>query len=332
VNEASASGAESLVLDFADVNYISSSGLRVVLAASKAFKQNFTVKNCNPDVYGIFEMTGFTDIMDIAKSLRKISLSGCELIGRGAIGSVYRIDDENIVKVYEDNVTLEEVERERINARAAFKAGLPCAITYDTVEADGKIGVVYEMFKAETVASAIMKNPENVQKYADDIAALARTMHSTEASGVLSVKEMWLDQCRCEQVRSKFSDEEIDSMRAVINAVPDAHTFVHGDLHPKNIMVMPESGEYELIDMGDVSYGNPIFDLAIIYTCLYASVRFMPSERVMNVYGMTKKVCDAYYQAFIRSYAPSPPEIWLQIAELAEVRNKLWHAIHSNLS
>jgi hypothetical protein len=93
---------------------------------------------------------------------------------------------------------------------------------------------------------------------------------------------------------------------------------------------MPDSGEYLLIDMGDVGYGSPVFDLAIIYTCLAASVRFMPSERVMNVYGMTKKVCDAYYQAFIRSYAPSPPQIWLQIAELAVVRQELWHTLNAH--
>jgi uncharacterized protein (TIGR02172 family) len=197
------------------------------------------------------------------------------------------------------------------------------------VEVDGKIGVIYEMFKAQTVASAIMKNPGNVEKYAGDVAALARTMHNTRASGVQSVKERWLLQC--EQVRGKLSDEEIDSMKRIINAVPDADTFIHGDLHPNNIMIMPESGEYELIDMGDVSYGNPIFDLAIIYTCLYTSVKVMPCERVLKVFGMTKEICDVYYQAFVKSYAPSPPEIWQQIAELAGVRDRLWHAIHSNL-
>jgi hypothetical protein len=51
------------------------------------------------------------------KPRRKISLSGCEVIGRGAIGTVYRIDDETIVKVYEKHVPLETIERERLSVK-----------------------------------------------------------------------------------------------------------------------------------------------------------------------------------------------------------------------
>jgi uncharacterized protein (TIGR02172 family) len=264
--------------------------------------------------------------MENSKTLRKISLEGCELIGRGAIGSVYRLDDENIVKVYEKDVPFEVIDRERIAARAAFVAGLPCAITYDTVDVDGKIGIVYEMFKADTLASVIMKNPEKIALYAADVADIARSMHTAEAVGVDSVKKLWLDWC--EGIRSKISDDEFESAKAVINAVPDASTFVHGDLHPKNIMVVPETGEYLLIDMGDVGYGSPVFDLAVIFTCLNMSAKFMPPERVMQAYGMTKEICSEYYNAFKDSYAPGDTALWEQVEKLAQVRQTLWRAMH----
>ena len=63
----SAKNVESLVLDFANVEYISSAGLRVLLKAYKAMskKSGMTIKNAGEDLQEIFEITGFTDILNI---------------------------------------------------------------------------------------------------------------------------------------------------------------------------------------------------------------------------------------------------------------------------
>ncbi len=68
-NEISTSlnGIKKLVLDFTDLVYISSSGLRVLLVAQKIMlKQGeMIVLNVNEDVMDIFTITGFKDILDI---------------------------------------------------------------------------------------------------------------------------------------------------------------------------------------------------------------------------------------------------------------------------
>ncbi len=60
-------GAQTLTLDFADLDYISSAGLRVLLSAHKAMsgKGGMKVKNVNEIVREVFEVTGFADILDI---------------------------------------------------------------------------------------------------------------------------------------------------------------------------------------------------------------------------------------------------------------------------
>lgn len=65
--KSSMSGAQSLVLDFAKLDYISSAGLRVVLFAEKnmADKGGLKVKNLNEIVAEVFEVTGFSEILDI---------------------------------------------------------------------------------------------------------------------------------------------------------------------------------------------------------------------------------------------------------------------------
>lgn len=64
-------GATSLTLDMKGINYISSAGLRVLLSLQKQMsgKQGeMKVQNVNETVYEIFEITGFSDILDIEKA------------------------------------------------------------------------------------------------------------------------------------------------------------------------------------------------------------------------------------------------------------------------
>ncbi len=60
-------GVEELVLDFENLEYISSAGLRVVLGARKAMGDSgsFAVRNLCSDVREIFDITGFSDIITI---------------------------------------------------------------------------------------------------------------------------------------------------------------------------------------------------------------------------------------------------------------------------
>ncbi|MCH5201267.1 MAG: STAS domain-containing protein [Oscillospiraceae bacterium] len=61
------SGITALTLDFAELEYISSAGLRVLLAAQKAMNKQGTmvIRNVNETIMEVFEITGFIDILQI---------------------------------------------------------------------------------------------------------------------------------------------------------------------------------------------------------------------------------------------------------------------------
>ena len=63
----SITGVEKLVLDFASLEYLSSAGLRVLLAAQKVMNKQgeMIIKNVNETINEIFEVTGFIDILTI---------------------------------------------------------------------------------------------------------------------------------------------------------------------------------------------------------------------------------------------------------------------------
>ena len=63
----SINGIEKLVLDFAALEYLSSAGLRVLLAAQKVMNKQgeMVVRNVNETISEIFEVTGFSDVLTI---------------------------------------------------------------------------------------------------------------------------------------------------------------------------------------------------------------------------------------------------------------------------
>lgn len=60
-------GVTDLVLDFADLEYISSAGLRVILSAQKEMNSRgkMVIKNVCADIMDVFDITGFSDILTI---------------------------------------------------------------------------------------------------------------------------------------------------------------------------------------------------------------------------------------------------------------------------
>ena len=62
-----ADGVEQLEIDLKETDYISSAGLRVLLAAQKSMKKqgSMVVTNVNEVIHEIFEVTGFLDILTI---------------------------------------------------------------------------------------------------------------------------------------------------------------------------------------------------------------------------------------------------------------------------
>lgn len=65
--KSSLQGVEELCIDFSELEYISSAGLRVLLSAQKTMNKqgSMVVTNVNDTIMEIFEVTGFSDILTI---------------------------------------------------------------------------------------------------------------------------------------------------------------------------------------------------------------------------------------------------------------------------
>ena len=125
---------KKLVLDLDMLRYISSAGLRIILRLKQQY-DDVSIINASLEVYDVFQMTGFTSVMDVQKALRKVDLSHAEVIGDGFFSTVYRLDKDTIVKVFNRTSDSQQIERELRLAKEAFVLGVPTAISFDIVKA-----------------------------------------------------------------------------------------------------------------------------------------------------------------------------------------------------
>ena len=296
------SSEEGVIIDAGGLEYISSAGLRVLLAAKKRCKGKiFRVVNVNDEVMNVFDVTGFSEIMDISRAVRQLSVEGCDRIGAGACGEVFRLDDETIIKLYYPRVKKEEIEQEKALAKKAFVMGVPTAISYDIVEADGRTGVVYELIKSKTIGELIRGDEGHLEKYVDMYAAVCRQIHGIEAEpGQLpSFKD--INRSDSPNVTG-ITEEERAYLHRFLDLMPDRMNCLHGDLNINNIMV--HNGECCLIDMGEFSTGTPMFDLSrILFSMEFAGAA---KGEFNSFYKLPQDIVTHILHLFLEKYFGCP--------------------------
>lgn len=315
INAQTGADTGELTLDASGLEYISSAGLRVILRLKKA-NNTTKVVNCNSEVYEIFDMTGFTEMMEVSKAYRKLSVDGCEVIGEGANGIVYRTDPDTIVKVYKNPDSLDEIHNERELARKAFVMGIPTAIPYDVVQVGDLYGSVFELLNAKSFAKLINEGAP-VEELAKQSVDILKTIHSTMLKpGELPDKKQ--EALKWANYTAKQVPAEIgEKILKLFNDIPDTNNMLHGDFHIKNIM--QQNGENLLIDMDTLSMGHPIFELAAIYAA-YVGFSCIDKLNAQEFLGIKQEYCTQFWKDTLRFYFIDRDEEYLrQVEKMAEV-------------
>ena len=250
------------VIDADGLAYISSAGLRVILKIRKE-EPKLAIINVSPEVYDVFDMTGFTDMVTVEKAYRRLSVDGCAFLAKGANGAVYRYDDETIVKTYYSKDALPEIQQERESARKAFVLGINTAIPYGIVRVGDGYGTVTELLNAVNVTKLLCENPTDLETPANYYVELLKSIHAVEAEegDFPDMKETALGWARF--VANHIPKESGEKLLAMIEAIPKQNTLLHGDYHTNNIMI--QNGEPLLIDLDTLCVGHPVFELGSMY-------------------------------------------------------------------
>ena len=292
------------VVDADNLEYISSAGLRVILKLRKE-EPKLAIINVAPDVYEVFDMTGFTDMVTVEKAYQRMSVEGCEFIAKGANGAVYRYDAETILKTYFAKDALPEIKQERENARRAFVLGINTAIPYGIVRVGDGYGTVTELLNATSVTKLIRQNPDDMTEAVKYYVDMLKSIHAVEVEDgeVPDMKEIALDWARF--VTAHIPEEQGRKLISLIEAVPKQNTLMHGDYHTNNVMV--QNGEPLLIDMDTLCMGHPVFELGSMFNA-FVGYSELDHQNMMDFFGYSFETAGKFWNASLKMYLGTEDE------------------------
>ena len=301
------------VLDADNLEYISSAGLRVMLRLRKA-EPDLAIINVSPEVYSVFEMTGFSEMMKIEKTYPRISIEGCEFIAKGANGAVYRYDDETIVKQYFNRDALPEIMQERENSRRAFVLGVNTAIPYGIVRIGDGYGSLTELLNATSVTKLIRANPDDLTQSVAYFVDTMKEIHSVEVEeGALPDFKEWVLEW-VDFLVDYLPADKAEKMRTLIEGIPDSNYMIHGDYHSNNVMV--QNGEPLLIDMDTLAVGHPIIELGSTFNA-YVGFSELDKTVVESFLGIKSETAHKFWHLCLARYLGTEDE-----TRITDVENK----------
>ena len=291
--------AGPVTVDASGLEYISSAGLRILLQLRKKHTE-LHITDVGPEVYEIFDVTGFTQMMDVSRAYKKVSIDGCEVIGKGANGTIYRIDKDNVVKVYNNADALEDIQHEREVARLALILGIPTAISYDIVKVGDSYGSVFELLNARSFSKILATEPERLDWCVSEYVELLHKIHDTEVpEGKLpDMKKTALGWAKF--MKDHLPEETGSKLVKLVEDVPYSNHMIHGDYHTKNVELTND--EVLLIDMDTLAVGDPVFEFASIYNALIGFYE-LNHDGVVEFQGFSYDTSVTFWNKVMAAYA-----------------------------
>ena len=240
------------------------------------------------------------------RKYREVSVEGCQIVGQGAKGDVYRYDDELVIKVFNERNTYGDVEQEIAMSRKTFVLGIPTAISFGIVSVGDRYGAMYELLDSETISRHIARSPGRVDYYAMLMAELAHTIHSvevTEDDGFPTASRRVMSYI--DGGVGEENDSLAERIRLLYRELPPSATLIHGDFHTGNVFLVKE--EPLLIDLDRIAMGNPIVEISDLYYFYVVLGEDDPAE-VEKFMGFSLKTAKQFYYSFIKHYLGTDDE------------------------
>ena len=234
--------------------------------------------------------------MEDLKAIR-VDLADYRQAGEGANGVSYDHlrDPDVMLKMYRPGMVQQPLDEMRI-ARKVFDAGIPTPEPGDLVTDGTRYGIRFRRIRGKvSYARAVADHPERLGRYAEEFAAMCRSLHAThvDTAAFECVKDRYAWQL---DENPFFTATEKERLLRFIQDAPDTDTAIHGDLQFGNVIFTGEDRYF--IDLGDFCYGYPLFDIGMVYSIAFLS----EPDFVREAFHMPQEMAARFWQAFAPAY------------------------------
>jgi len=231
----------------------------------------------------------------------EIDIREWEKFGGGFVAdSFYKKDDDTVMmKLCTENIPPHVPYQELCVSENVAKLGLPTAKAIEYIKTGNRYGAVFERIQGKrSIARILGDEPERADEMGKLFAGLLKRLHTTECD-----TEVFFDlQSAClkkVQQCAFLSDTQKDNAIGILSNLPKKTTCLHGDCHLGNV-ILASGREPMFIDLGDFSYGNPLFDLGTSYFM----AECIPDGMCLNLYHIHLDVMHEFWESFVKNYFP----------------------------
>lgn len=184
------------------------------------------------------------------------------LISSSDTVDVYRCGDK-AVKLFKVDRPKTQALYESLTHARVEATGLPVPIIHEVSVIDGRWAITMDLIEGKTLAEIIDENPQNIEKYVNDMVDLQLQVHAKQVPKLSKLKDKL-----ARQINSvDWLDDAVKfEMLSRLESMPKHSKLCHGNFTPANI-ILNEKGTY-IVDWVAARQGNASADVARSYLLL----------------------------------------------------------------
>ena len=213
--------------------------------------------------------------------------------------TIYR-DGDRCIKVFNAEYSKADVLNEALNQARIEQTGLNIPKILEVTMVDGKWAIVYEFIKGKTLAQLMVEDPDNKEKYIEQLVDLQMYVHTKTSPLLTKLKD---------KMSRKIAQTDFDAttrydLHTRLEAMPKHNKVCHGDFNPSNVVVT-EDGELYILDWAHATQGNASADVARTYLLFWLNGDIEGADFYLNTFCKKSDTAKQYVQKWMPIVAAS---------------------------
>jgi hypothetical protein len=221
-----------------------------------------------------------------------------KLLGIGTTAEVYEWGQDKIIKLFFNKYSSDDwVNNETKVGHIVHESGEISPAIYDTVEIDGRKGIIYQRIYGKSIIEHLQTAPWELFYYTEKAAELQHNIHMHSADSLPSQKERFTYWIR---LSSWKLGNKVKIILKYLESLPDGESICHADFYFSNLLV---SGKKLVpIDWSGTYKGNPLGDVArtCMIICSPAVPNGIPDAAALLFYFPKSLLCGVYLNKYMK--------------------------------